>query len=79
MKYLVYDLFSGVGLCNQLFSFETAIYLANILDRKLILFVKNPLCHCGRASWEYGYILNYFTNEYLDYLPHGIEVYYKTN
>lgn len=78
MKYLVYDLFSGVGLCNQLFSFETAIYLANILDRKLILFVKNPLCHCGRASWEYGYILNYFTNEYLDYLPHGIEVYYKT-
>jgi hypothetical protein len=28
MKYLIYDLFSGVGFCNQLFSLETAIYLA---------------------------------------------------
>ena len=36
MKYLIYELFSGVGLCNQLFSLETGIYLANILNRKLI-------------------------------------------
>jgi len=46
-KYLVYELFSGVGFYNQLFSLETAIYLANISNRKLILFIKNPLCHCG--------------------------------
>lgn len=78
MKYLIYELFSGVGLCNQLFSLETAIYLANILDRKLILIIKNPLCHCGKASWEYGYLLNFFTNDYYRYLPHGIEVFYKS-
>ena len=77
MKYLVYELFSGVGLCNQLFSFETAIYLANVMKRKLILIIKNPLCHCGRSSWEYGYFLNFFTNDYEKYLPNGFEVYYK--
>jgi len=77
MKYLVYELFSGVGLCNQLFSFETAIYLAHIMKRKLILIIKNPLCHCGRSSWEYGYFLNFFTNEYEKYLPNGFEVYYR--
>ena len=77
MKYLIFELFSGVGLCNQLFSFETSIYLANILQRKLILIIKNPLCHCGRSTWDYGYILNFFTNDYYKYLPHGIEVYYK--
>tara|TARA_Y100000768_G_scaffold378998_1_gene354125 strand:- start:2940 stop:4847 length:1908 start_codon:yes stop_codon:yes gene_type:complete len=77
MKYLIYELFSGVGLCNQLFSFETAIYLANISNRKLILLIKNPLCHCGKATWDYGYFLNYFTNDFLNYLPHGFEVYYK--
>ena len=77
MKYLIYELFSGVGFCNQLFSLETAIYLANITNRKLILLVRHPLCHCGRASWDYGYFLNFFTNDYKQYLPHGIEVYYK--
>jgi len=78
MKYLIYELFSGVGLCNQLFSFETAIYLANISERKLILLIKNPLCHCGKSSWDYGYFLNFFTNDYLYYLPNGLEVCYKT-
>tara|TARA_Y100000389_G_scaffold153040_1_gene153170 strand:+ start:9942 stop:11849 length:1908 start_codon:yes stop_codon:yes gene_type:complete len=77
MKYLIYELFSGVGFCNQLFSLETAIYLANISDRKLILLIKNPLCHCGKASWDYGYLLNFFTNEFLNYLPNGFDVYYK--
>lgn len=77
MKYLIYELFSGVGFCNQLFSLETAIYLANIANRKLILLIRNPLCHCGRASWDYGYLLNYFSNDFLDYLPHGFDVYYK--
>jgi hypothetical protein len=77
MKYLIYELFSGVGFCNQLFSLETAIYLANIANRKLILLVRNPLCHCGRSSWDYGYFLNFFTNEFLNFLPYGIEVYYN--
>ena len=60
MKYLIYELFSGVGFCNQLFSLETAIYLSNITNRKLILLIRNPLCHCGRASWDYGYFMDYF-------------------
>tara|TARA_B100000927_G_scaffold151811_1_gene122352 strand:+ start:2117 stop:4018 length:1902 start_codon:yes stop_codon:yes gene_type:complete len=77
MKYLIYELFSGVGFCNQLFSLETAIYLANISNRKLILLIRNPLCHCGRASWEYGYLLNFFTTDFLNYLPNGFEVYYN--
>ncbi len=76
-KVLIYELFSGVGLCNQLFSLETAIYLANISNRKLILLIKNPLCHCGNSSWDYGYLLNYFTNDFLQYLPNGFDVYYK--
>ena len=43
MKYLIFQLFSGVGFCNQLFSLETAIYLANITNRKLILLIRNPV------------------------------------
>lgn len=76
MNYLIYQLFSGVGFCNQLFSLETAIYLANISDRKLILLIKNPLCHCGRASWEYGTFMDFFSKQYMKYLPNGIEVVY---
>ena len=34
MKTIIFELFSGVGLCNQLFSLETAIYLAHISQRK---------------------------------------------
>lgn len=78
MKYLIYKLFSGVGFCNQLFSLETAIYMANITRRKLILLIPHPLCHCGRASWDYGYFLNYFTSDFLTYLPYGLEVHYKS-
>ncbi len=77
MKFLVYELFSGVGFCNQLFSLETAIYLANISNRKLILFIRNPLCHCGRSSWNYGTIMDFFNDDYKTYLPHGIEVCYR--
>lgn len=77
IKYLVYELFSGVGFCNQLFSFETAIYLANITNRKLLLLIKYPLCHCGRASWDYGKFLDFFSDRYKEFLPHGIDVYYK--
>ena len=77
MKYLIYELFSGVGFCNQLFSLETAIYLANITSRKLILLVKSSLCHCGRTSWNYGHFLDFFSDNYKQFLPYGIEVYYK--
>jgi hypothetical protein len=77
MKTLIYELYSGVGLCNQLFSFETAIYLANIMNRKLILIIKHPLCHCGKSSWEYGYFMNFFTSDFHRFLPNGFEVYYK--
>jgi len=63
MNCLVYDLFSGVGFCNQLFSLETAIYLANITSRKLVLLIKNPLCHCGSSSWNYGTFLDFFSDD----------------
>ena len=78
VKTLIYELFSGVGFCNQLFSLETAIYLANISNRKLILLVRNPLCHCGKATWDYGKFLDFFSDDYLKYLPNGIEVYYSS-
>lgn len=77
MKYIIYELFSGVGFCNQLFSLESAIYLANITNRKLILLIKSPLCHCGKASWNYGHFLELFSDDYKTLLPCGIDVYYK--
>ena len=79
MKYLIYEMFSGVGFCNQLFSLETAIYMSYISNRKLILLVKNPLCHCGQTSWDFGLFLNYFSDDYLEYLPNGIQVIYGRN
>jgi predicted O-methyltransferase YrrM len=77
MKYLLFELFSGVGFCNQLFSLELAIYLASISKRKLILIIRHPLCHIGAASWDYGNVMNFFSNEYLNYLENGIEIHYK--
>ena len=75
-KYLVYELFSGVGFCNQLFSLETAIYLANVTNRRLLLIVRHALCHIGSANWNYGKILEFFDDDYRQYLPQGIEVFY---
>ena len=51
--------------------------MANISGRKLILIIKNPLCHCGKATWDYGYLMNFFTNEFLEYLQNGFEVFYN--
>lgn len=79
MPNLIFELFSGVGFCNQLFSFETAIYLANISKRKLILVIRNPLCHCGRSSWDYGGFVELFSSDYQQYLENGIEVYMGNN
>ncbi len=72
-------MFSGVGFCNQLFSLETAVYLSYISKRQLILLVKNPFCHCGNTSWDFGRILDYFSDDYLEYLPHSIKVIYGRN
>ena len=71
---LIYELFTGVGFCNQLFSLETAIYLANISERKLILLIRNPLCHCGQASWNHGDFISLFPN-INTLLPFGLEIY----
>lgn len=76
MKYLIYELFSGVGFCNQLFSLETSIYLANVSKRKLVLLIRNPLCHCGVSSWDYGKFLDFFSDDYKEFLPFGLDVYY---
>lgn len=76
MKTLIYELFSGVGFCNQVFSLETAIYLANITNRKLILLIRYPLCHIGQSSWDYGKLLDFFNDDYLEFLPRGIETHY---
>tara|TARA_B100000787_G_scaffold166269_2_gene151241 strand:- start:10746 stop:13265 length:2520 start_codon:yes stop_codon:yes gene_type:complete len=76
MKNLIFQLFTGVGFNNQLFSLEQAIYLANITNRKLILLIKNPLCHCGKSSWDYGKFLDFFHDDYLNYLTNGVEVHY---
>lgn len=78
MSHLIFELFSGVGFYNQLFSLETAIYLASISNRKLILLIKYPLCHCGKASWDYGLFMDFFSDNYKHFLPNGIEIYYKT-
>lgn len=77
MIYLIYELFSGVGFCNQLFSFETALFLSNILKRHLILFIRFPLCHCGRADWNYGNFTSFFNNNYKSFLPYGYTFYYN--
>ena len=37
------------------------------------------MCHCGNSSWDFGYILDYFSNDYLNYLPNGIQVVYGLN
>lgn len=78
MKYLIYELFSGVGFCNQLFSLETAIYLSNLLDRKLILLIRHPLCHWGGCSWNYGKFLGFFDSSVLkEVIKNGYEVHYN--
>jgi hypothetical protein len=79
MKTLIYELFSGVGFCNQLFSLETAIYLSNVMNRKLILLIKSPLSHCGKTAWDNGKIMDFFNDSYKKYLPCGIEIMYTHN
>lgn len=78
-NYLIYDLFSGVGFCNQLFSLETGIYLSNILKRKLILLVRCPLCHWGGSSWNFGKFVDFFDQSLFEHiLPYGYEIHYRS-
>jgi hypothetical protein len=77
MTSLIYELYTDGEICDQIFSLETAIYLANISERKLILIIKNPISYCGVASWDYGYLMNFFTRNFLQYLPNGFDLYYR--
>ena len=70
---LIFDLFSGVGYYNQLFSFEQAVYLASISGRYLIVNIRHPLSACGRPNRDYGPITDYITDDYKKYLK-GIDV-----
>ena len=51
---LAFDLFTGVGFYNQLFSLEQAVYMAHISKRYLILNIRHPLVSCGRPNRDYG-------------------------
>ena len=77
MNYLIFKHFSGVGFCNQLFSLETAIYMSIILKRKLILLIQHPLCHIGKADWNYGKFLDFFQDNFINVLSYGFEVHYN--
>ena len=70
---LAFDLFSGVGFYNQLFSLEFAVYLAHITNRYLILNIKHPLVACGKPDKKYGILLDYVSDEFKKYLV-GFEV-----
>ena len=51
---LAFDLFTGVGFYNQLFSLEQAVYMAHISKRYLILNIQHPLVACGKPNRDYG-------------------------
>ena len=61
---LAFDLFSGVGFYNQLFSLETAIYMAKISNRYLILNIKHPLVTAGRMNKDCGLITDYLSDDF---------------
>ena len=67
-KILAFDLFTGVGYYNQLFSLETAVYLASISRRYLVLNIRHPLAACGRPTRDYGTILDYVSHDFKKYL-----------
>lgn len=70
---LAFDLFSGVGYYNQLYSLELAIYMAAISKRYLILNIRHPLAACGSPKKEYGLLTDFLDNKYKDYLE-GMEI-----
>ena len=70
---LAFDLFTGVGFYNQLFSLEFAVYLAHITNRYLVLNIKHPLVACGKPDRKYGILLDYISDEFKKYLV-GFEI-----
>jgi hypothetical protein len=70
---LIFDLFSGVGYYNQLFSFEQAVYMANISGRYLIVNIRHPLSACGRPNRDYGPLTDYLQDTYKKYVK-GMQV-----
>lgn len=75
---LVYDLFTGVGFYNQLFSLECAIYLASVTKRYLIINIQHPLVACGKPDKNYGTIFDYISRDFEKYLI-GYEIREYTN
>lgn len=71
---LIFNLYSGVGYYNQLFSFELALYFASLSKRHLILYIAHPLVHAGRVDRQHGILLDYLNDEYKDFLPSGMTV-----
>jgi hypothetical protein len=69
-----YELFSGIGYYNQLFSLELGIYLAYISKRYLIINIKHPLVQCGKPTKELGPIFDYITDNYKEFLKYGYEI-----
>ena len=70
---LIFDLFSGVGYYNQLFSLEQAIYFAHISSRYLIINIRHPLSACGRPNRDYGPITDYLEDTYKKYVK-GLQI-----
>lgn len=70
---LAFDLFTGVGFYNQLFSLECAIYISHITKRYLVLNIMHPLVACGKPNKDYGTILEYVSNKFQKYLE-GFEI-----
>ena len=56
MKYLIFELFSGVGLCNQLFSLSIIAFI-------VILFLFSLIC-----SLFFGGIINMMITDYGQYI-----------
>lgn len=70
---LAFDLFTGVGFYNQLFSLEQAIYMASVSNRYLILNIRHPLVACGCPHKDFGIITDYITDHYKEFLV-GFEI-----
>ena len=71
---LNYELFTGVGYYNQLFSLELGIYFAYLSKRYLIINLKHPLVQCGKPTRDLGPIFDYITDSYKEFLTNGYEI-----
>ena len=72
-KILAFDLYTGVGWFNQLFSLELAVYMAIKSNRYLVLNVRHPLVSAGKPDRSYGLLVDYLDPEFRGLLK-GFEV-----